>query len=183
MAATTWCLYCRYPGLGPGGPPQGAALHQFGLFPTPTGPSQAALGQLERERFERLGEHRCHPYKSWCPLFLFTEIICIFLPFVTAHNIHISFLWMCFCVIWQIIIAVISEEHAASSSVCTLKVGPAGSTELVLLFTRLQGVTSQKNAVVSFPWFIILGNHLNPVVCCLDDQLIRHVCKILKRDS
>lgn len=48
-------LHRRYPGLGPGGPPQGAALHQFGLFPTPTGPSQATLGQLERERFERLG--------------------------------------------------------------------------------------------------------------------------------
>jgi len=88
MAATTWWLYYRYPGLGPGGPPQGAALHQFGLFPTPTGPSQAALGQLERERFERLGEHKSHPYKNRCPLFLFSEMICIFLPFITAHNIH-----------------------------------------------------------------------------------------------
>lgn len=56
VAATTQCLCCRYTGLGPGGPPQGTALHQFGLYPTPTGPSQAALSQLERERLERLGE-------------------------------------------------------------------------------------------------------------------------------
>lgn len=180
MAATTWCLYCRYPGLGPGGPPQGAALHQFGLFPTPTGPSQAALGQLERERFERLGEHICYPYKSRCPLFLFTEMICIFLPFITAHNIHLSVFWMCFGVFWQMIVTSISEERATSSSVCTLKMGPACSTELLLLFTRLQGVTSQKTAVVSFSWFVILGNHPNPIVCCLDDQLIRHVRKIFK---
>ena len=60
--------------------------------------------------------------------------------------------------------------------------GPAGSTEMLLLFTRLQGATSKKSAVVSFPWFIILGNHLNLVVCCLDDQLIRYVHKILKCD-
>jgi arginine-glutamic acid dipeptide repeat-containing protein len=60
MAATTRCVCCRYTGLGPGGPPQGAALHQFGLYPTPTGPSQVALSQLERERLERLGEQsRC----------------------------------------------------------------------------------------------------------------------------
>lgn len=175
MAAITWSLYCRYPGLGPGGPPQGAALHQFGLFPTPTGPSQAALGQLERERFERLGEHICHPYKGRYPLFLFTEIIFIFLSFIAEQNIRISVFWMCFCMIWQMIITSISEEHAASSSVCSLKMGPAGSTEPLILFTRLQGVTSQKTAVVSCPLFIIWGNCLNPVVCCLDDQLIRHV--------
>jgi hypothetical protein len=77
----------------------------------------------------------------------------------------------------------VSEGHAASSSVCTLKMEPVGSTELLLLFTRLQGVTSQKNAVVSFPWFIILGNHLNAVVCCLDNQLIKHVGKVLKCDG
>jgi len=49
----------------------------------------------------------------------------------------------------MMIITSISEEHAASSSVCTLKMGPAGSTELGLLFTRLEGVASQKNAVIS----------------------------------
>lgn len=59
VAATVQCFCCRYTGLGPGGPPQGAALHQFGLYPTPTGPSQVALSQLERERLERLGEQSC----------------------------------------------------------------------------------------------------------------------------
>jgi hypothetical protein len=78
------------------------------------------------------------------------------------------------------IVTSISEEHATSSSVCTLKMGPACSTELLLLFTRLQGVTSQKIVVVSFSWFVNLGNHLNPIVCCLDEQLIRHVHKIFK---
>ena len=60
--------------------------------------------------------------------------------------------------------------------------GPAGSTELLLPGTRLQGVTSQNTAVVSFPWFIILGDLLNPVVCNLDDQVIRCICKIAKND-
>lgn len=47
-------LLHRYPaGYPPGGPP---GLHQFGLYPAPGTPSQAAtLSQLERERLERLG--------------------------------------------------------------------------------------------------------------------------------
>lgn len=47
-------LHRRYPaGYPPGGPP---GLHQFGLYPAPGTPSQAAtLSQLERERLERLG--------------------------------------------------------------------------------------------------------------------------------
>lgn len=42
---------------------------------------------------------------------------------------------------------------------------------------------AQSTVVVSFPWFIILGDVLNPVVCCLDDQFIRHICKFTKSDS
>jgi hypothetical protein len=96
MAAVTWCLCCRYPGLGPGGPPQGAALHQFGLFPTPTGPSQAALGQLERERFERLGEHRCHLYRLGSLSFLVTGVLFPFKYHSTQYS-HISFVGVLLC--------------------------------------------------------------------------------------
>ncbi|KAL1464986.1 hypothetical protein WDU94_004584 [Cyamophila willieti] len=46
-------LHRRYGGLAPGAPP---GMHQFGLYPSPGGPSPAAaLTQLERERLERLG--------------------------------------------------------------------------------------------------------------------------------
>ncbi|XP_026680512.1 arginine-glutamic acid dipeptide repeats protein-like [Diaphorina citri] len=43
----------RYGVIAPGAPP---GMHQFGLYPSPGGPSPAAaLTQLERERLERLG--------------------------------------------------------------------------------------------------------------------------------
>jgi hypothetical protein len=47
-------LSFRYGVIAPGAPP---GMHQFGLYPSPGGPSPAAaLTQLERERLERLGE-------------------------------------------------------------------------------------------------------------------------------
>ncbi|KAI5748830.1 hypothetical protein M8J76_002315 [Diaphorina citri] len=46
-------LQRRYGVIAPGAPP---GMHQFGLYPSPGGPSPAAaLTQLERERLERLG--------------------------------------------------------------------------------------------------------------------------------